>query len=60
METNDRLNTLQMAGSPGKQRVRDWMNQRLLASAPPPSPDEIRRQLGWGRAPSNHGLRHAR
>lgn len=32
---------------PTPQQVRDWMEQRQREHAPPPTPDEIRRQLGW-------------
>lgn len=59
METNDQLNAHRVAGNPGKQRVRDWMNERLISSSPPPGPDEIRRQLGWGLIPNNRSVRHA-
>lgn len=33
---------------PEAQAVRDWMQQRQLDRTPPPAPEEIRRQLGWG------------
>ena len=33
---------------PTQQQVRDYMTQRQRDKTPPPSPDEIRRQLGWG------------
>jgi hypothetical protein len=29
-----------------KQQVREWMQQRQKQYTPPPSPEEIRRQLG--------------
>jgi hypothetical protein len=32
---------------PSKEQVRAYMTQRHHARLPPPSPDEIRRQLGW-------------
>lgn len=32
---------------PSKEQVRAYMLQRHHARLPPPSPDEIRRQLGW-------------
>lgn len=33
---------------PPKQLVRAYLERRKLAGKPPPSPEEIRRQLGWG------------
>lgn len=33
---------------PNKQQVRDWMAKRREERAPPPTPSEVRRQLGWG------------
>ena len=32
---------------PSKEQVRAYMVQRERAHLPPPSPDEVRRQLGW-------------
>jgi hypothetical protein len=32
---------------PTKEQVRDYMERRQAAHAPPPSREEIRRQLGW-------------
>lgn len=32
---------------PTKEQVREYMEQRQVAHKPPPSRDEIRRQLGW-------------
>ncbi len=32
---------------PSKEQVRAYMVQREHARLPPPSPDEVRRQLGW-------------
>jgi hypothetical protein len=37
--------------SPTKQAVHDWMMQRQQVKTPPPSPEEIRRQLGWHLTP---------
>ena len=31
-----------------KQLVRAYLERRARASVPPPAPEEIRRQLGWG------------
>jgi hypothetical protein len=33
---------------PTKEQVRIWGKQRSLSRLPPPSPEEVRRQLGWG------------
>lgn len=38
---------------PTKQQVREYMERRTLREDPPPSADEIRRQLGWGLIPTN-------
>lgn len=32
---------------PTKQQVREWMESRTHQPEPPPTPEEIRRQLGW-------------
>lgn len=40
---------------PSKQQIRDWMQQRQQEHKPPPTPEEIRRQLGWEMiAPKKH------
>lgn len=36
---------------PSKEAVRAWMVRRGHTTAPPPAPDEIRRELGWTRSP---------
>lgn len=33
---------------PPKQLVRAYLERRKRESQPPPSPEEIRRELGWG------------
>lgn len=33
---------------PTNEQVRSWMQQRQADRTPPPTPDEIRRHLGWG------------
>lgn len=38
---------MQSVPHPSKEQVRAYMMQRHHARLPPPSPDEIRRQLGW-------------
>ena len=37
---------------PSKEDVRAWMVRRCHTTAPPPAPDEIRRELGWTRRPA--------
>ncbi|WP_166897723.1 MULTISPECIES: hypothetical protein [Massilia] len=40
---------------PDKRKVRASMDQRTHAEhEPPPTPDEIRRQLGWALIPHNN------
>ncbi|WP_167758550.1 hypothetical protein [Zemynaea arenosa] len=34
--------------NPPKQVVREYLERRTRDNTPPPSPEEIRRQLGWG------------
>ena len=36
---------------PSKEQVRAYTQQRAKSSSPPPSIEEIRRQLGWGLVP---------
>ena len=38
---------------PSKEQVRIWLQQRTLSRLPPPSPVDIRRQLGWELLPNN-------
>lgn len=33
---------------PSKERLRAYLYGRQKSEAPPPTPEEIRRQLGWG------------
>lgn len=33
---------------PSKQSVRAYLKRRVRNTQPPPAPEEIRRQLGWG------------
>lgn len=37
--------------SPTKQQVRTYLTGRATAKVPPPTPEEIRRQLGWDLRP---------
>jgi hypothetical protein len=37
-----------MTRQPNKEQVRAFMQQRQKEKSPPPSPEEIRRMLGWG------------
>lgn len=45
--------------APSKQQVRDWLKQQVEAKKPPPSPAEIREQLGWNliSKTAEHGSR---
>jgi hypothetical protein len=36
------------ANHPSKYAIRQYMERRSHETRPPPSPEEIRRQLGWG------------
>ena len=38
---------MQQTTKPSNQQVRSWMQQRQEQNRPPPSLEEIRRQLGW-------------
>jgi hypothetical protein len=38
---------------PTKQLVRDYLDSRTRSTEPPPTPDEVRRQLGWDLLPHN-------
>jgi hypothetical protein len=40
-------NIMDKVKQPSKEQVRQYMEQRRAANDPPPSMDEIRRQLGW-------------
>ncbi len=42
---------------PTKEQVRAWQQQRHEDHTPPPTPDEIRRALGWELQPYNTPLR---
>lgn len=33
--------------APTKEQVREWMNQRQAEHTPPPTPEQVRRELGW-------------
>lgn len=33
--------------SPSKEQIRQWMQQRQQEKVVPPTPAEVRRQLGW-------------
>jgi hypothetical protein len=37
---------------PTKEQLRQYLYQRQQKSDPPPTPDEIRRQLGWHMLPN--------
>jgi hypothetical protein len=38
---------------PTKQLVRDYMDERTKSGDPPPTPEEIRSELGWHLLPAN-------
>lgn len=38
----------QPISKPSKEQVRTYTEQRRKAGTPPPAPEEVRRQLGWG------------
>jgi hypothetical protein len=37
-----------MSSHPPKHLVREYLERRTKEAKPPPSPEEVRRQLGWG------------
>ena len=41
------------ATHPDKQKLREYMDRRTHEAEPPPTPDEIREQLGWRMLPNN-------
>jgi hypothetical protein len=43
----------QFVSNPPKEKIREWMDRRTHEESPPPTPDEIRRELGWHLIPSN-------
>ena len=45
---------------PPKHMVRAYLERRSREHKPPPSPDEIGRQLGWGMAPSDNKMASGR
>lgn len=45
---------------PSPQQVRDWMKQRQAEQKPPPTPEEIRRELGWELVRDNQSAERAR
>lgn len=42
--------------NPPKQAVRDYLQERAAQKTPPPSIEEVRRQLGWGLMAGNTDL----
>jgi len=38
---------MRQASKPSKEQVRQWTQQRQVLRTPPPSPEEVRRELGW-------------
>jgi hypothetical protein len=43
---------------PTKEQVRAWLRAELVAPKPPPTPEQIRRELGWDliRAEARHAM----
>lgn len=41
------------ANHPDKEKVRAYMADRSTQESPPPSPDQIKRELGWWLEPAN-------
>lgn len=33
--------------APSKEQVREWFKQQVKSKQPPPTPEQIRRELGW-------------
>jgi hypothetical protein len=49
MEAERAMSTITTTTShPPKHLVREYLERRTKDSSPPPTPEEIRRQLGWG------------
>jgi len=48
------------ATHPDKRKVRDYMDRRTHAEPddPPPTPEDIRRELGWALIPDNDKESH--
>jgi hypothetical protein len=44
---------LTITTKPTPAEVRQWMQQRQVERTPPPTPEEIRRQLSWHLEPNN-------
>ena len=40
--------TMSQTNHPSKEAVREYLERRTQDMQPPPTPEEIRRQLGWG------------
>lgn len=45
------------ANHPSKEQVRAYMAERRVSQQPPQTPEEIRRQLGWGLMQQSTGGR---
>jgi hypothetical protein len=43
-----------------KERVRYWLQRRWRERAPLPSPEQIRKELGWSHAPQRAGQARVR
>lgn len=47
------MNSTHQITKPTPQQVRAWMTQRRTEKTAPPTPEQIRRELGWGLVAAN-------
>ena len=47
------MNSTYPVTKPTPQQVRAWMVQRRTEKVAPPTPEQIRRELGWGLVATN-------
>lgn len=48
------------ANQPTKESVRAWLYGQIAAKVPPPTPQQIRHELGWGMLANNTDAKCAR
>ena len=46
--------------TPTKEQTRKWLLNRSVAKTPPPSPEQIRKELGWDLVKNNNQLKGKR
>jgi len=51
---------MKQSSKPDREVVRSWMHQRSRENRPPPSLEEIRRQLGWHMVEVERGMTNRR